>query len=187
MCPRYPRTMTNLSIPAAWAPRMTCSSSGLPWSCTSGLGSSPERAARRLPLPAARIRAILVLDIFDLGWRWARGATRGIRKRGIIKVANADVGAVEDHRLGEACGLDRIPESSALVILLDEVDTPRPEGWILRWLAFGAGQCEVFGIHPYPSTEQVLVTALGSDLNQVAWPAFERLHPDHLKLIVVGN
>src|SRR6516225_1179655 len=74
MCPRYPRTMTNLSIPAAWAPRMTCSSSGLPWSCTSGLGSSPERAGRRLPLPAARIKATLGLDIFDLGWRWARRA-----------------------------------------------------------------------------------------------------------------
>src|SRR5215467_14134231 len=164
--------ITNLSIPAAWAPRMTCSSSGLLWSCTSGLGSSPERDARRLPFPAARIRATLVLDILDLGWRWACRAARGIRKRGIIEVANADVGAVEDHRFGEACGLNRIPEGAAFVILLDEVDTPRPEGWILRWLAFGAGEREVFGIHPYPSTEKVLVTAFGRDLNHVAWPVF---------------
>src|SRR5215469_10068580 len=148
MCPRYPRTMTNLSIPAAWAPRMTCSSSGLPWSCTSGLGSSPEQAARRLPLPAARIRATLVLDIFDLGWRWARGAARGIRERGIIEVANADVGAVEDHRHGEACGLNRIPESSALVILLDEVDTARPEGGILGRLTLYPRDRKILRIDP---------------------------------------
>src|SRR3974390_1949967 len=174
MCPRYPRTMANLSIPAAWAPRMTCSSSGLPCSCTSGLGSSPERAARRLPLPAARIRATLVLDILDLGWRWARGAARGIRKRRIIEIANADVGAVEDHRFGEACGLHRIPESSTLVILLNEVNAAGPEGGVFRWLAFGAGECEVFGIHPYASTEQVLVTALGNDLDHIGRPAPER-------------
>src|SRR5215472_12422771 len=145
MCPRYPRTMTNLPIPAAWAARMTCSSSGLPWSCTSGLGSSPERAARRLPLPAARIRATLVLDILDLGWRWARGAMRGVRKRRIIEIANAHVGAVEDHRFGEACGLNRIPESSTLVILLDEVNTASPEGGILS------------GLTLYPRDRQILL------------------------------
>src|SRR3974390_3252521 len=153
MCPRYPRTMANLSIPAAWAPRMTCSSSGLPCSCTSGLGSSPERAARRLPLPAARIRASLVLDILNLGWRWARGATRGIRKRGIIEIVNADVGAVEDHRFGEACGLHWIPESSTLVILLNEVNAARPERRILCGLTLRSSESKIFGIHPYPSTE----------------------------------
>src|SRR5215469_5590656 len=183
MWPRYPRTMTNLSIPAVWAPRMTCSSSGLPRSSTSGLGSSPERAARRLPLPAARISASLVLDILDLGWRWPRGGTRGIGKRGIIEVANADVGTVKDHRFGEACGLNRIPESTALVVLLDEVNTACPEGWVLCWLAFGAGKCEVFGIHPYLSTEQVLVTAFGKELDHIGGPAFQRFGPNHLKRI----
>src|SRR5215467_10160919 len=140
--------ITNLSIPAAWAPRMTCSSSGLLWSCTSGLGSSPERDARRLPFPAARIRATLVLDILNLGWRWARGATRGIRKREIVEVANADVGPVEDHRFGEACGLNRVPESSAPAILLDEMNTARPEGGILSRLPLNARDRKIFRIDP---------------------------------------
>src|SRR3974390_1203574 len=178
MCPRYPRTMANLSIPAAWAPRMTCSSSGLPCSCTSGLGSSPERAARRLPLPAARIRATLVLDILDLGWRWARGAARGIRKRRIIEIANADVGAVEDHRFGEACGLHRIPESSTLVILLNEVNAAGPEGGILGRLTFNARNREILCIDPDATAKEILVTALGNGINHVGGPTLQGFGPD---------
>src|SRR5215472_7808910 len=178
MCPRYPRTMTNLSIPAAWAPRMTCSSSGLLWSCTSGLGSSPERDARRLPFPAARIRATLVLDILDLGWRWARGATRGIRKRGIIEVANADVGAVEDHCFGEACGLNRIPEGSTLAILLDELNTARPEGRIFGRLTLNACDCKILRIDPDAAAKQILVTAPGNGINEVGGPTLHGFGSD---------
>src|SRR5271165_4071367 len=123
--------MTNLSIPASWAPRMTCSSRGLPCNCTSGLGSSPERAASRLPLPAARITASLVLDILHLGRRRGRGPTRGFRKRGIIEIANADIGGTEDQRVGDAGGRFRKPERAALAVLLDEMNTARPEGWVL--------------------------------------------------------
>src|SRR3974390_553578 len=143
--------MTNLSIPAAWAPRMTCSSSGLPWSFTSGLGSSPERAARRLPLPAARIRASLVLDILYLGGRSARGATRGIRKRGIIEIADGDIRGAKNVRFGDAGGQCRIPERTALLILLNEVHAARPEGWVLGRLALNSCDCEVFRIDPYAS------------------------------------
>src|SRR5271165_2641 len=179
--------MTNLSIPASWAPRMTCSSSGLPCNCTSGLGSSPERAARRLPLPAARIRASLVLDILNLGRRWARGPTRGFRKRGIIEVANADIGAVKDQRFGEAGGLDRIPERTALAVLLHEVNTTCPEGWTLCRLTLNARDRKIFRIDPDASAEQILVTTLGNSVNGIGKPTLNIFGSDKVKLVVCRN
>src|SRR5271165_3761201 len=145
--------MTNLSIPASWAPRMTCSSRGLPCTCTSGLGSSPERAASRLPLPAARISASLVFDILDLGRRRARGPMRGIRKRGIVEIADADIGGAKDVRVGDTGGRCRIPERATLVILLDEVHAPRPEGRVLGRLPLNPCHCEVFCVDPYASAK----------------------------------
>src|SRR5271165_5536325 len=167
--------MTNLSIPASWAPCMTCSSRGLPCTCTSGLGSSPERAASRLPLPAARISASLVFDILDLGWRRARGPTRRIRKRGIIEISNADIGGAEDPRVGDAGGRFRKPESSALVVLLDEVNTTRPERWGLCRYTLHPRDCKILRIDPYASAKQILIGALGNSVNDVGRPTLKVL------------
>src|SRR5271165_4301774 len=179
--------MTNLSIPASWAPRMTCSSRGLPWSCTSGLGSSPERAARRLPLPAARISASLVFDILNLGQRRARGPTRGIRKRGIIEIANADIGGAEDPCVGDAGGRFRIPESTALVVLLDEVNTTRPERWDFGRYTLYPRYCEILCIDPYASAKQILIGALGNSFYNIGVPALQILRSDQAKLVVRRN
>src|SRR5215469_2804524 len=96
---------------------MTCSSSGLPWKRTSGLGSSPLRAASLVPIPAARIRAVLVLDITSLHdlvtlrWfvRWP-----------VIEIADGNVSGAEDHRFRDAGGIRGKPEGAVLVVLLDD-------------------------------------------------------------------
>src|SRR5271157_881161 len=179
--------MTNLSIPASRAPRMTCSSSGLPCNCTSGLGSSPERAASRLPLPAARISASLVIDVLDLGRRRARGPMRRIRKRGIIEIANADIGGAEDPRVGDAGGRFRKPESSALVVLLDEVNTPRPERWVFCRHTLHPRDCKILCIDPYASAKQILIGALGNSFYNIGGPALRVLRSDQAKLVVRRN
>ncbi len=56
----------SLRYPAWRAPLITCSRRGVPFSGTSGFGPSPDRAAMRLPLPAARIKASLVVCIVCL-------------------------------------------------------------------------------------------------------------------------
>src|SRR5208283_345001 len=179
--------MTNLSIPDSWAPRMTCSSSGLPRSCTSGLGSSPEHAARRLPLPAARIRASLVLDILYLGRRWARGTMRGIRKRGISEIADGDIRGAKNVRLGDTGGQCRIPERTALLILLNEMHAARPEGWVLGRLALNSCHCELFRIDPYPSAKQILVVTLRNSLDQVGRPTLKIFGSDQAKFIILRD
>src|SRR6516164_9081618 len=87
---RYPTTITNLSIPAAWEESRMCSRSGAPKRETRGLGALPDREAMRLPLPAARIRHSLTVAIDHLdplklkvfiGWHFLRWTEECPRKR----------------------------------------------------------------------------------------------------------
>src|SRR5215469_11060435 len=162
-------------MPTSWAARMTCSSSGLPWNRTSGLGSSPLRAASLVPIPAARIRAVLVLDITSLH---DLVTLRCFVRWPVIDIADADVGAVEDHCLGEACGLNRVPESTALAVLLDEVNTARPEGWILSRLTLNARDRKILRIDPDAAAKQILVAAPGNGINEVGRPTLHGFGSD---------
>src|SRR5579864_8860882 len=101
--------MTNLSIPASLALVITCSSSGVPCTCTSGLGPSPDRAAMRLPFPAARIKANLAVCIVCLRQCVVGSRGRRIECRLVIEIADAHLGGAEHSRLGYACGLQRKP------------------------------------------------------------------------------
>src|SRR5271165_6591039 len=143
---------------------MTCSSNGLPCRCTSGLGSSPDRAASRFPLPAARISASLVLDIMCLH---NLVSARWFASWPVIEIANADIGGAEDPRVGGAGGRFRKPERATLAVLLDEVNAARPERGVLGRLTLNAGDRIVFRVHPYASAEQILVTALGNSIKYI--------------------
>src|SRR5215469_108963 len=147
---------------------MTCSSSGLPRKRTSGFGSSPLRAASLVPIPAARMRAVLVLDITSLHdlvtlrWfvRWP-----------VIEIADGNVSAAEDYRFRDAGGIRGKPEGSILVVLLDEVNTVRPEGWAFGRLTVDAGDRIIFSINPNAPAKQVLVSTFRNYVDYVCGTA----------------
>src|SRR5271165_464995 len=163
---------------------MTCSSNGLPCRCTSGLGSSPDRAASRFPLPAARISASLVLDIMCLH---NLVSARWFASWPVIEIANADIGGAEDPRIGDAGGRFRKPERAALAVLLDEVNAARPERRILCRPTLNPRDCIILCIDPYASAKQILVGPLGNRVDNIGGPALQVLRSDQVKLIVARN
>src|SRR5215471_10867619 len=171
-------------MPASWPARMTCSSSGLPRKRTSGLGSSPLRAASLVPIPAARIRAVLVLDITSLHdlvtlrWfvRWP-----------VIEIADGNVGGAEDHHFRDAGGIRGKPEGAVLVVLLDEVNTMRPEGWLFGRLTVDAGDRIIFGINPYAPAKQILVGAFRNCVDYVCGTTHNGFGADKLKVVVLRD
>src|SRR5580704_9820293 len=124
---RYPTTITNRFIPAAWEAIRMCSRSGTPRSGTRGLGTPPDNEAIRLPLPAARIRQSLTGGIGHLDeWRFPLvmvghlfgghhgviGRARVRRLRGVVEILNVYFGRTKNACFGDAFGREGKPEGS---------------------------------------------------------------------------
>src|SRR5262252_7697798 len=127
--------MTNRSIPPSRASSRTCSSRGLPFRSMRGLGRVSDTLARRLPLPAARIRPRLLLGIIDLFHRGCirfgtTAAGRSIRR--VVEILNRHIRFADHASLGDAFRRGWEPEIAALLILVDEMNTARPERRVLR-------------------------------------------------------
>src|SRR5271165_645233 len=188
--PWWPITITKRSIPACFAPDMTCSSRGTPSNRTSGLGRKPETLFSRLPRPAARMTATLVLSMICLNpvhHRLSRQGRLSSRIRLIIEVANRDLGFSENACVGHAFCRDGEPKGAGFVILLHEMNAMRPKRRIFCWFALDSNDRKILGIDPDAALEQVFILALRDNLDDVSRPSVQGIVAEHLESIILGS
>src|SRR5208337_30987 len=162
----------------------------MPSNRTSGLGRKPETLFSRLPRPAARMTATLVLSIIYLNAGHVslfRCGRRGAGIRLIIEVANRDVGSPKDACFGHAFCREGEPERAGFVILLHEMNAVRPKRRIFCWFALDSNDRKILGIDPDAALEQVFILALRDNLNDVDRSSVQGIVAEHLESIILGS
>ena len=73
--------------------------------------------------------------------------------------------------------VERETRTLPFAVLLDEMNTARPKGWVFGRLTLDAGERIVFGINPYAPAKQVFVPALGNNVDDICRPTHHGLQP----------